>query len=86
MTTIAIMLWNIMGWLGLGLVLNHSHEHGEANHCEVTFCYCEIEDGQSICTCHHNDMKGTAHHSGDADHEQTLITHLEKADPQKKLF
>jgi hypothetical protein len=22
----------------------------------------------------------------DADHEQNLITHLEKADPQKKLF
>ncbi|WP_020402589.1 hypothetical protein [Gracilimonas tropica] len=63
--TAAVMLWNIVGWLGFGLILDHSHKHGEANHCEVTFCYCEIGEGETICTCHHGDMNEHGQHSDD---------------------
>lgn len=63
--TITVMLWNIVGWLGFGLVLEHSHQkNNEGNHCEVTFCYCEVEEGETTCTCHHNDMNSHDDHSG----------------------
>ena len=69
--TLVVLLWNIVGWLGFGLVLNHSHSHSGVNHCEVTFCYCEIEEGETICTCHHNSMDG---HSGDSSDEYCYFT------------
>lgn len=64
--TIAVMLWNILGWLGFGLILNHSHQEPEKDNCEVTFCYCEVEEGENICTCHHNDMNSHGEHSEDS--------------------
>lgn len=69
--TLMVLLWNIVGWLGFGLVLNHSHDHNEKNHCEVTFCYCETEEGETICTCHHNSMN---EHSGDSGNEFCYYT------------
>ncbi len=54
--TLFVLLWNIVGWLGFGLILDHSHKHSEKNQCEVTFCYCEVEEGETTCTCHHSEM------------------------------
>lgn len=50
------MVWNITGWLGMGLINAHSLNHSGGEHCEVSFCYCEIEDGEKICTCHHPEL------------------------------
>lgn len=58
------MLWNVAGWLGLGLIDFHVQAHGEGEHCEVSFCYCEIGDGQKICTCHHPELHVEKHHEG----------------------
>ncbi|SMO75648.1 hypothetical protein SAMN06265219_109140 [Gracilimonas mengyeensis] len=51
------MLWNIFGWLGTGLVIKAFHAHDKEDHCAVSFCYCEIEDGRKICTCHHPELQ-----------------------------
>lgn len=50
------MLWNISGWLGMGLINAHFGEHTDGEHCEVTFCYCKVENGDKICTCHHPEL------------------------------
>ncbi len=55
--TLAVMLWNIFGWLGTGLVMNHLHEHDEGEHCDVSFCNCEVLDGNKYCTCHHPELQ-----------------------------
>ncbi|MDR9417849.1 hypothetical protein [Gracilimonas sp.] len=68
-TTLIVLLWNIVGWLGFGLVIDHTHKHSKEHHCEVTFCFCEIEEGETICTCHHNDMNKENAHSDDHDNE-----------------
>ncbi|MCP9290118.1 hypothetical protein [Gracilimonas sediminicola] len=62
MAVIAMMLWNVAGWLGMGMLMHHAHTGGAENHCEVIFCSCEIEDGQKICTCHHHGMDGAENH------------------------
>ncbi|MEX2604159.1 MAG: hypothetical protein WD361_08140 [Gracilimonas sp.] len=49
------------------------HSNNEGNHCEVSFCNCEVEEGQSYCTCHHPElhekenegMKGNHHENSD---------------------
>lgn len=66
--TLAVMLWNIFGWLGTGLVVNHMHSHDEGNYCDISFCSCEVEDGKTYCSCHHpelhqNQSKGDENHS-----------------------
>lgn len=61
-----MMIWNVAGWLGIGLTSMISHHAHSAEHtCEVTLCYCEVEDGEKICTCHHPELQGLAH----AEHE-----------------
>ncbi|MTI87863.1 MAG: hypothetical protein FH748_07835 [Balneolaceae bacterium] len=50
------MIWNVAGWLGMGLLDMHAHSHEKGEHCEVSFCYCEIENGNKICTCHHPEL------------------------------
>lgn len=50
------MLWNITGWLGMGLLNVHLLEHSEGEHCEVSFCYCKVEHGKKICSCHHPEL------------------------------
>lgn len=70
--TLVVLLWNIAGWLGFGLVLNHSHEQNQGAHCEVNFCFCEVEEGQSICTCHHHGMNENGHHSADSDQQNSF--------------
>lgn len=76
---LAVMSWNIAGWMGMGLIsmAGHHHHDEDRTHCEVSFCYCEIEDGQKVCVCHHpelhaqqnasgeTDLHTTSHHSGD---------------------
>lgn len=69
--TTAVMLWNVVGWLGTGLIMNHTH-HGDSTHCEISFCYCEIEEGEAICTCHHLTQNTSNHlksHASDQDHD-----------------
>lgn len=69
--TLTVMLWNIVGWLGFGLILNHAHSHNKAQQCDVVFCFCEVEEAGDVCTCHHNEMKtseknsDTTHHGED---------------------
>mgnify|MGYP001627847182 CR=1 FL=1 len=53
---LAVMLWNITGWIGMGIISEHLVEHSESEHCEVSFCYCKIVDGEKICTCHHPEL------------------------------
>lgn len=62
---ITVMIWNIAGWLGLGLTINHSHNQDKGNHCEISFCYCEVEEGESVCMCHHNGVASHGDHHGD---------------------
>lgn len=62
---VTVMIWNIAGWLGLGLAMNHSHNQDETVHCEISFCYCEVEEGERICTCHHNGMASHGDHQGE---------------------
>jgi hypothetical protein len=62
---IAVLLWNIVGWLGFGLVLNHAHKHHEKAHCEIALCTCEVEEGEKICTCHHNELQHNTEHKDD---------------------
>ncbi|MCG2586977.1 hypothetical protein [Rhodohalobacter sulfatireducens] len=63
---ITVMIWNIAGWLGLGLTMNHSHNQDEGTHCEISFCYCEVEEGEKTCTCHHNGMASHGDHHGES--------------------
>jgi hypothetical protein len=70
--TLAVMLWNVGGWLATGLVMNHAHHGSDDSICEISFCYCETDEGETVCTCHHQDMdRGTDHHSGDQENPGT---------------
>ncbi|WP_340102478.1 hypothetical protein [Rhodohalobacter sp. 8-1] len=67
--TLIVMLWNVGGWLATGLVMNHAH-HGYDNFiCEVSFCYCETDEAETVCTCHHHDMDSASEHQSD-DHDK----------------
>lgn len=68
--TLVVLLWNIVGWLGFGLVLNHSHTHDGGTYCEITFCSCEVDEGETICTCHHNDLSLTNDHDDAGSHRE----------------
>lgn len=70
--TLVVMLWNVGGWLATGLVMNHAHHGSEDSICEVSFCYCATDEGETVCTCHHHDMdRGSEHKSGDNDKSGT---------------
>ncbi len=68
--TLAVLLWNLVGWLGFGLILNHAHTHESGSYCEITLCSCEVEEGRSICTCHHNSPTATGEHNAKHGHEE----------------
>jgi hypothetical protein len=68
--TLLVLLWNIVGWLGFGFILNHAHTHDSGTYCEITFCSCEVEEGQTICTCHHNTPATDNDHGADEAHGQ----------------
>jgi hypothetical protein len=72
--TIAIMLWNVVGWLGTGLIMNHAH-HGDSSHCEISFCFCEIDEGETVCSCHHQ-----THDSKNHQKNHTSDGHGQEAD------
>lgn len=62
------LLWNLGGWLSVGLLTMHNHHaHGE-HHCEVTLCYCEVKGDQKICTCHHPEMHAAKEQKSDPGH------------------
>lgn len=63
------MMWNIAGWMGVGLVsmMGHEHHDEDGTHCEVSFCYCEVEDNQKICTCHHPELHSQQSNSEDVE-------------------
>lgn len=70
---IGLMSWNIIGWFGMGLLDIHTQSQSKGTHCEVTFCFCKVEDGNKICTCHHPELHAkqeTAH--SDDHHNQTV--------------
>lgn len=63
--TLVVMLWNVGGWLATGLVMNHAHHESDTHICEISFCYCATDEGETVCTCHHHDAdRGTEHQSG----------------------
>lgn len=66
--TLLVLLWNIVGWLGFGLILDHSHSQESGTYCEITFCSCEIDEGETMCTCHHNAPATTDDHHGEDTH------------------
>lgn len=70
--TLVVMLWNVGGWLATGLVMNHAHHGSDDSICEVSFCYCETDEGETVCTCHHHDMdRDSEHKSGDHENSGT---------------
>lgn len=70
------MLWNVAGWLGVGLIDLYTQAHTVGEHCEVSFCYCEIGDGQKICTCHHPELHAEQqHHEEEDEHENNSHNH-----------
>lgn len=66
--TLFVMIWNIFGWVGAGLIVNHMHSHDEGDYCEISFCSCEVADGQSYCTCHHPELH---HKNANEDHRKS---------------
>ncbi|MFO7846764.1 MAG: hypothetical protein R6V27_09405 [Balneolaceae bacterium] len=70
MITLTLMLWNVGGWLATGLVMNHAHHGSENSVCEISFCYCETDEGETVCTCHHHDMDRSSEHQS-TDHENS---------------
>lgn len=63
--TLVVMLWNVGGWLAAGLVMNHAHHESDASICQISFCYCATDEGETVCTCHHHNMdRGAEHNSG----------------------
>lgn len=73
LTLLAVMAWNVAGWVGMGFYTMYTHHHDMVgDYCEMDFCYCEISDGEKICTCHHPEMNRAmnhdeTHHSDDAE-------------------
>lgn len=83
--TIAVMLWNVVGWLGTGLILNHAHHDDATFYCEISFCYCETNEGEPICTCHHQNQHDNKDHNGHApegDHSSSTCYFTEGHSPQ----
>lgn len=74
--TITVMLWNVGGWLATGLVLNHSHHESETSVCEISFCYCETDEGETVCTCHHHDMNSGDEHGTHSEHESAGVCYF----------
>jgi len=68
--TLVVMLWNLGGWLATGLVMNHTHHESEKSFCDISFCYCTTDEGETVCTCHHHDLEGDSEHRSD-DHENS---------------
>lgn len=52
--TIVVMLWNVLGWMGLNEVLEHTHSDTENSYCTMNYCTCLVEHEDSVCTCHHH--------------------------------
>jgi hypothetical protein len=87
--TTTIMLWNVMGWLGTGLILNHTHHHDSKSLCEISFCYCEIDEGEKICTCHHQDhhpTNGHGDHVADGHHTSSTCYFTDTEKPNTTAF
>lgn len=80
-STLAVLLWNIIGWLGVGLIFNHMHTQGhEGDYCEVSFCSCEVKDGNEYCTCHHADLNDFAETHDEGAHSDKNSTDHESSD------
>ncbi len=65
---LAALVWNVGGWLGIGLATIHNHHTDGGQHCEVTLCYCEVKGDQKICMCHHPELHAAKDQSGTSDH------------------
>jgi hypothetical protein len=60
------MLWNVAGWMGMGIYSMVSHHHDkDGDYCEMEFCYCELSEGETICTCHHPEVQREMSRHGD---------------------
>lgn len=83
------MLWNVAGWLGTGLILNHAHHDDSISHCEISFCYCEVDEGEKICSCHHqNHHNKTDHddHSAEGGHNAATCYFSDGQTPNTAAF
>jgi len=58
---IVVMFWNTAGWTLLDWSIFHSSDHNSGHFCEVVWCSCQIEKGEKICTCHHEDVHQNGH-------------------------
>jgi len=74
LVTTVVMIWNIAGWLGTGLVMNHAHHGSDSHTCEIAFCYCETDGDETICTCHHNDLNSKNEHKAKMNIKPAVIT------------
>ena len=63
--TLTVMLWNVGGWLAAGIVMNHAHYESDTAICEISFCYCATDEGETVCTCHHHNMDRNSEHQSD---------------------
>lgn len=87
--TLVVMLWNLVGWLGFGLLMDHAHTHDNGSYCEITLCSCEVEEGQSVCTCHHNTPASSDQHDNKHAHEEFCyydVPHNNNADSTQALI
>ena len=64
------MVWNVFGWVGLQLSVNLLHHDDDLSYCSKSFCYCEVGDGEDICTCHHHDEMVTSDHHPESDSKE----------------
>lgn len=82
------MLWNIFGWTALEMAKEHLHH--ENSYCTIGYCTCVVEDGVSVCTCHHHDLRAkNADHVNDglniSDTENTIsVCYFEKPHQKPK--
>lgn len=78
--TIVLLCWNFAGTLVSGLVVNHLHSQDNGDFCEITFCSCNVEKGQKICTCHHPELQHINHnHDGDMAESHHNSSHDQEA-------
>ena len=82
LVTTVVMIWNIAGWLGTGLVMNHAHHGRDSHTCEIAFCYCETDGDETICTCHHNDLNSKNEHKAGSDHTSGVCYFTDGHTPQ----
>lgn len=78
--TLVVMFWNIFGWLGAGLIVNHMHSQNGDDYCEISFCSCEVEDGNAYCSCHHPEL----HHKNDGETEE-MVDHHSESNPDNEF-